>query len=269
MILNDTIIPFLTAEIWWSYLLRTGLYFLAAFLVHTLRWRIAGRLVRLNSLTRRGRQLREERRTTIRSLFASIITFVAFTAAVLFTLNIFIDGATLVWIVGLFSAAFGLGARPLISDFLTGVSFLLEDQFDVGDKVEILTVIGVVEQVNLRTMWLRAPSGELYIVPNGEVRVVRNFSRGHFSNASVTLKLATSDLARAIAILENLAEEAVVRLPNLIEPWHVISESGTMGQHTELTLVAKAKYGQAGDMRPRLLALVQERLAEAGIELAA
>jgi moderate conductance mechanosensitive channel len=267
--LNDTILPLLTAETWWSYLLRGSLFFLAAYLLHTLRWRIAGRLVRLNSLTRRGRQLREERRRTIRSLFASIITFLVFTLAVLFTLNIFIDGATLVWMVGLFSAAFGLGARPLISDFLTGVSFLLEDQFDVGDKVEILEVVGVVEQVNLRTMWLRAPSGELYIVPNGEVRVVRNFSRGHFSNASVTLKLATSDLNRAITILENLAEEAVVRLPTLIEPWHVISETGTMGQQTELTLVAKAKYGQAGDMRPRLLALVQERLAEAGIELAA
>jgi moderate conductance mechanosensitive channel len=269
MILNDIITPLLTADTWWSYLFRIGFVFLVAYLIHALRWRIAGRLVRLNSLTKRGRELRAERRQTIRSLFASIITFVVFTAAVLLSLSLFIDGATLVWMVGLFSAAFGLGARPLISDFLTGVSFLLEDQFDVGDKVEILTVIGVVEQVNLRTMWLRAPSGELYIVPNGEVRVVRNFSRGHFSNASVTLKLATSDLARAIVILEDLAEEAVVRLPNLIEPWHVISESGTMGQHTELTLVAKAKYGQAGDMRPRLLALVQERLAEAGIELAA
>ncbi|MFO7537121.1 MAG: mechanosensitive ion channel [Chloroflexota bacterium] len=267
--INDTILPLLTADFWWSQLVRIGLFFIAAYLVHTLRWRIAGRLVRLNSLTKRGRQLREERRRTIRSLFASIITFVVFTVAVLFSLSLFIDGATLVWMVGLFSAAFGLGARPLISDFLTGVSFLLEDQFDVGDKVEILEVVGVVEQVNLRTMWLRAPTGELYIVPNGEVRVVRNFSRGHFSNASVTLKLATGDLNRAIAILEELGHEAIHLLPTLLEPWHVISETGTMGQQTELTLLAKAKYGQAGDMRPRLLALVQQRLAEAGIELAA
>lgn len=266
---NDTILPLLTAETWWSYLFRIGLTFFVAYVIHTLRWRIARRLVRLNSLTKRGRDLRTERLQTITSLFASIITFVVFTTAVLLCLSLFIDGATLVWMVGLFSAAFGLGARPLISDFLTGVSFLLEDQFDVGDKVEILEVIGVVEQVNLRTMWLRAPTGELYIVPNGEVRVVRNFSRGHFSNASVTIKLATSELKRAIPILEALADEAMHLLPNLLEPWHVISATGAMGQQTELTLLAKARYGQAGDMRPHLLALVQERLAAAGIELAA
>jgi hypothetical protein len=163
--LNDTIIPFLTAETWWSYLFRISFVFSAGLPDPHLRWRIAGRLVRLNSLTKRGRELRAERRQTIRSLFASIITFVVFTTAVLLSLSLFIDGATLVWMVGLFSAAFGLGARPLISDFLTGVSFLLEDQFDVGDKVEILNVIGVVEQVNLRTMWLRAPAANSTLCP--------------------------------------------------------------------------------------------------------
>ena len=47
----------------------------------------------------------------------------------------------------------------------------------------------------------------------------------------------------------------------------MISETGTIGQQTVLTLLAKARFGQAAEMRPRLLALVQERLAEAGIAL--
>ena len=47
----------------------------------------------------------------------------------------------------------------------------------------------------------------------------------------------------------------------------VISESGTIGHATDLTLLAKARFGKAAEMRPRLLALVQDRLAEAGIEL--
>jgi hypothetical protein len=50
----------------------------------------------------------------------------------------------------------------------------------------------------------------------------------------------------------------VTLLPNLLEPWQVISDSGTIGHQTELTLVAKACFGQAAQMRPRLLALVQE-----------
>jgi hypothetical protein len=65
-----------------------------------------------------------------------------------------------------------------------------------------------------------------------------------------------------------LGQEAVHVLPNLLEPWQVISEHGEIGQQIELTLLAKARFGQAAELRPRLLALVQERLAEAGIALA-
>jgi small-conductance mechanosensitive channel len=133
--------------------------------------------------------------------------------------------------------------------------------------VEMLGVEGVVEEVNLRTTWIRAPTGELYIVPNGEVRVVRNFSRGRFSTANIKLKIAAADLNRALPLLQELGKEAVALLPNLLEPWQVISESGVIGQQTELTLLANARFGQAAEIRPRLLALVQERLTEAGISL--
>lgn len=96
---------------------------------------------------------------------------------------------------------------------------------------------------------------------------MRNFSRGRFSTANITLKVAASDLNRALHLLQELGQEAVYLLPNLLEPWHVISESGTIGQQTELTLVTNVRFGQAAEMRPRLLALVQARLSEAEIEL--
>ena len=72
---------------------------------------------------------------------------------------------------------------------------------------------------------------------------------------------------QTLPLLETLGKEAVEELPDLIEPWQVISESGVIGHVTELKLQAKARFGTAADSRPRLLALVQERLAEAGIEL--
>ena len=61
--------------------------------------------------------------------------------------------------------------------------------------------------------------------------------------------------------------EAIILLLNLLESWQVISEIGALGAHTELTLLAKANFGQAAELRPRLLALVQERLTVAGIVL--
>ena len=261
-------IDLLALNSWWSYLLRISLYFLLAWLVYRLSRRIAVRLVRVNRFSPSRYRLRPERQNTLHSLIASFITFIAFTVAFLFTLNLFVGVDTLVWMVGLFSAAFGLGARPLISDFLTGIGFLFEDTFDVGEKVEMLSVEGVVEKVNLRTTHIRAPTGELYVMPNGEIRVVRNFSRGRFSTIKVTFKLPGTELAQALTVLEELAEEAVLLLPNLLEPWQVISESGTLGQQTELTIIAKARFGMAAEMQPRLLALVQERLQEAGVELA-
>ena len=201
-------------------------------------------------------------------MLTSAIGFAAFAIATVASAGRFVGPETLVWTVGLFSAAFGLGARPLISDVLAGIGLIFEDTFAVGEKVEIVGVAGVVEAVNLRTTWIRSPSGELYIVPNGDVRVTRNFSRGRFSTANVTLRIAASDLSQALVVLEALGEEAVALLPNLLEPWRAISQSGVIGQETDLTLVAKARFGQAGEMRPRLLALVQERLEQAGISLA-
>lgn len=257
-----------TSDTWWSYLLRLTIVFLLAWVVYRLSWHLADRLLRVGKLSKTGQQLRPERYQTLRRLIASMITLVAVLTAVIVALSQFVDAATLIWMVGLFSAAFGLGARPLISDFLTGVSFLFEDPFAVGEKIDVLGMEGIVEDINLRTTSLRAPSGELLFVPNGEIRLVRNYSRGLFSSATISLKISANDLPNAIPLLEALGKEAVLLLPNLVEPWQVISQSGEMGQHTELTLVAKARYGMGAEMRPRLLALVHEHLQEANIQLA-
>jgi len=263
----DEIRGLLALNNWWSYLLYIAFYFLLAWFVHRLSRRIAVRLLHVNRFSPSGRRLRLERQTTLHSLIASFISFIAFMLATLFTLSLFVDTDTLIWMVGLFSAAFGLGARPVISDFLTGIGFLFEDTFDVGEKVEMLGVEGVVEKVNLRTTHLRAPTGELFVMPNGEIRVVRNFSRSRFSTVKITIKLPGADVTEALTALEHISGEAMLLLPNLLEPWQVISESGTIGQQTELTLVAKARFGKAAEMQPRLLALVQERLEEAGVAL--
>jgi small-conductance mechanosensitive channel len=256
-----------TVSTLWGKVARIAAFFFLAWLVHRLSSRMASRIVRLSRFTPETRRPRPERQETLRGLIASAISLIAFTAATLASVGQFVDATTLVWMVGLFSAAFGLGARPLISDFLAGVNLIFEDAFAVGEKVEMLGAEGVIEEVNLRTTWMRAPTGELYIVPNGEVRVVRNFSRGRFSTADIKLKIAAADLNRTLLLLQELGKEAVALLPNLLEPWRVISESGVIGQQTELTLLAKARFGKAAEIRPRLLALVQERLTEADITL--
>lgn len=258
--------------VWWSYAMRVFTFYLFAWIVHRLSNRIA-RLIYLERRIATGkRRSKGERVATLRGLIASAITFLAFALATFASLSMAVQTDTLVWMIGLFSAAFGLGARPLLADFLTGISFMFEDTFDVGEKVQLVGlggggVEGVVEAVNLRTTLIRSPTGESFTVPNGEVRIVRNFSRGRFSVANVTVKTSADDLPRALELLEELGEEAVALLPNLLEPWQVISASGAIGQQTELTVIAKARFGKAAEMRPRLLAFVHEELAKIGISL--
>jgi len=263
----DQIRTWAAASNWVNQVVWIVVFYLLAWLVSRVAQPTANRIVSFSRFAPRVRRSGPERRTTLQGLVASIISFLAFAMATFASLSLFIPANTLIWIIGLFSAAFGLGARPVISDFLMGVSLIFEDPFAVGEKVEVAGVEGVVEEVNLRGTLIRASTGELYVVPNGEVRVVRNFSRGRFSTVEVMLKIAASDLNRALPLLQELGVDAVMLLPNLLEPWQVISESGVIGQQTELTLVTKARFGRAAEMRPRLLALVQERLAEAGIVL--
>ncbi len=246
--------------------LRILVYFLIAWLVTRLSPLLAKRLARLGGLSSNG-QARPERQKTLQSLFASAISFLAFFAAIIASFALFVNLDTLLWVVGLFSAAFGLGARPLISDYMTGISFIFDDTFAVGEKVEILGVEGVIESIDLRNTWMRAQSGESYVIPNGEIRMVRNYSRGKFSATDVSFKVAAHDFERTLSLLEDLGTEAVVLLPNLLEPWQVICKEGVLGQQAELTLLVKTRFARAAETRPRLLALVQERLAAAKIEL--
>ena len=258
---------FLADNLWLRKLVAIAVAFLLAYVVHLSAGRLTGRLVDLNRFAADGRRLSPERKDTLHGLIASAISLLAFVVAVIFGISRFVDAQTVVWMVGLFSAAFGLGARPLVNDFLAGANFIFEDTYGVGEKVEILGVEGVIERVTLRVTIMRAPSGELLIVPNGDIRVVRNYSRGRFSTVTLKVKVASEDLNRTLQLLESMGEEAVLALPNLLEPWQILSESGAIGERTELSLVTKARFGHGAELRPRLLAFVQQRLAEEDITL--
>jgi small conductance mechanosensitive channel len=241
------------------------IFFLLAWLLSRLVGILSRRVIRLGGLA--SHRSKPERRKTLYGLVQGIITVTFFAIAVLLSLSQFVETTTLVWMIGLFGAGFGLSARPLISDLMAGTSFTFEDTFSVGEKVEILGIEGMIEAITLRTTWLRAPTGELFTIPNGDIRVVRNFSRGRFSMSNITLKIPAANLDHALHRLEELGKEAMSSLPNLIEPWQVISETGIIGQTAELTLIAKARFGKAAEMRPKLLALVHKALEDENIEL--
>ena len=251
--------------------LLIALYFLLALLIAALSQQLARVVAWVTYLAPRHRRPSHERRETLQGLLASGIKFAAFMAAIVATLALFIRSDTLIWMIGLFSAAFGLGARAFVNDLLAGGSFIFRNTFAIGEKVEMAAgmdrIQGVIERVNVLDTLVRAPTGELFTVPNGEVRVIRNFSRASFSTVKLAFMVAHSDLARALALVEALGVEAVTLLPDLIEPWQVIAGGEMLGNKTQLTVIAKATFAHAASLKLQIATLLQGRVQGAGIEL--
>lgn len=236
-------------------------------LVAWLAPRLARWLVRLGRLSRR--QHDDQREATLARLYASLLTAVVIGVVVMLILRLFIDSSQIVWMVGLFSAGFGLGARVLVADMIAGGGYIGRNTFAIGEKVEFQVgaqaVEGIVEDVNMRSTLVRATTGEVYTVPNGEIGIIRNFSRGHFSGAEWKVIVPTAQLTEAVETLHHLGIAADAAFPPLIDPWTVLMTDGTISATTTLTLVARFEYGQAAACKPRVAAFIYNGLAAAGI----
>jgi moderate conductance mechanosensitive channel len=241
-----------------AYLLRGTLTFLiCAIVARVLSWLIWR--VELSRLAIRKHPFSPRRQETLRALTRSLMNGLAVLVTIVIVLGMFIPASALITAIGLFSAGLGIAARPYISDFLGGIVLLFEDQFALDDKVELgdRNVMGVVERVALRTIHIRGESGELWIVPNGDVRTIRNFTRASFSPANIRITVPTARLDETLTLLAQLI--AIPR-PDVIEPPEIISEAGEIGEHTVLMVKVKARYGHSPEVRRQLLADVQQIL---------
>ena len=122
---------------------------------------------------------RRQRAEAIGSVLQGFVTIVVFTIALLLVLSEFdIDLAPLLAGAGIVGVALGFGAQSLVRDLLAGLFILLEDQYGVGDIVDLGEAIGTVQAVGLRITTLRSLQGVYWYVPNGEIRRVGNHSQG-------------------------------------------------------------------------------------------
>jgi small-conductance mechanosensitive channel len=87
------------------------------------------------------------------------------------------DLGPLIASAGIVGVALGLGAQTLVRDVLSGIFMLIEDQYGVGDTVEVLEIEGVVEKVGLRVTTVRDGQGTLWYLRNGEILKVGNQSQ--------------------------------------------------------------------------------------------
>ncbi len=148
---------------------------------------------------------REQRGRTIAQLLRSVGWIVILVTALLLTANVFIDITPLLAGAGILGLAVSFGAQSLVKDVIAGFFILLENTIAVGDVVEIAGVAGGVERMTMRVVVLRDLHGVVHTIPNGQIGVVSNRTRG-WSRAVIEIGVAyQSDLDRVLEVFRDEA----------------------------------------------------------------
>jgi small-conductance mechanosensitive channel len=151
--------------------------------------------------------LREKRGRTISQLLRSVGRVVIITIAILLTFNAFINIAPILAGAGILGLAISFGAQSLVRDIISGFFILLENQFAVGDVIDAAGKNGVVERMTMRVVVLRDIEGTMHVIPNGEIKVVSNKTRG-WARAVVDITVPNSeDVDRVLEVVRNEAEQ--------------------------------------------------------------
>jgi small conductance mechanosensitive channel len=149
--------------------------------------------------------LRERRGKTISQLLRSVGRVAVFVIALLLTFNVFVNIAPILAGAGILGLAVSFGAQSLVKDVISGFFILFENQFAIGDVVEAGGKSGVVEKMTMRVVVLRDLSGVMHVIPNSEIKVVSNMTRG-WSRAVVDVGVGYEmDVDRALSVVRDEA----------------------------------------------------------------
>jgi small conductance mechanosensitive channel len=169
----------------------------------TLEMKAREKALELTQATEQAKQ----RAKTLGSILRSTATAVIYTIAILMSLGEFdVNLGPLIAGAGIAGIALGFGAQSIVKDFLSGFFMLVEDQYAIGDIIDIGEASGTVEAISLRTTQLRDVNGTLWYVPNGEIHRVANKSQ-QWARAVLDIEVAyDTDIAQATRVIKEAAD---------------------------------------------------------------
>ena len=171
---------------------------------------------------------------------------------------------------GVAGVALGFGAQGLIKDLISGLFILAEDQFRVGDVIKTAGVAGQVERVTLRVTQVRDLEGEVHTIPNGEIKVVSNLTKG-FSRVSLDVGVGyREDLDRVIKLLDAVGRELAEDLqygPLILEPPVVLGVEALAESQVTLRLLAKTQPLRQWEVARELRKRIKTAFDGEGIEI--
>ncbi|OFR64767.1 mechanosensitive ion channel protein MscS [Corynebacterium sp. HMSC078H07] len=213
---------------------------------------------------------RVSRIQTLAGVGRSAVTIFVWVWAVLAILdNLGVNVAPLVASAGVVGVALGFGAQALVKDFLSGIFMLMEDQYGIGDTIDLGNgVFGDVESISLRITTVRDIDGALWYVRNGEILQVANHS-DRYSVARIQVPVALSnDPDKAFSVISAAAADAshapTIRDIILAEPT-VNGMSGLEVDHMSYRVSVKTLPGKQWDVQRALQSRILSAMHAEGI----
>ena len=210
----------------------------------------------------------ENRKKTIVKLLENMLDYFLYFILIYWILSIIgVPISSLLAGAGIAGVALGLGAQGFLSDVINGLFILLERQFEVGDAVLINNISGTIASVGVRTTQVRGYDGTLHYIPNRNITVVSNQSRGNM-RALIELPISSNvDLKSVYETIEAVhkqyaeTDDALASPPNIVGP-----QTKPNGQFV-FTIALMTKNGLQHATYKRYLTLYQEALLQKGIDL--
>lgn len=271
----------------WSTWLNTGLRILlitaiALVLRYVIRRALTNLIARMNRSAQAvegtalggllvNAERRRQRSEAIGSVLRSVTSFLILGTAALMILGAFqINLAPLLASAGVAGVALGFGARNLVTDFLSGVFMILEDQYGVGDQIDAGVASGEVIEVGLRVTKLRGENGAIWYVRNGEVKRIGNLSQG-WSTAGVDVMVRpTEDLGRVREAIAGATETLAKEEPwseRLWGPVEILGLDAVLLDSMTVRVTAKTMPGKSVSVERELRWRIKQALDEAGIRM--
>ncbi|WP_246369417.1 mechanosensitive ion channel family protein [Listeria rustica] len=209
----------------------------------------------------------ESRAKTLEGLVLNVFGYIMFFTFAILILQNFINVTAIIASAGVASLAIAFGAQGLVSDVVTGFFILLERQLDVGDSITLEQVNGNVETLGLRTTQVRDFDGTLHFIPNRQIMIVSNHSRGNM-RILVDIRIApTADAEQAMTIIKRVCEQEKAMNKNIVDGPTVLGVQEVSATNTVIRVMGKAVNGEQFEVQRNLLKDIREELVRNQIEL--
>ncbi|MDN5343977.1 MAG: moderate conductance mechanosensitive channel [Clostridia bacterium] len=216
---------------------------------------------------------------TLETLLTSALRYLIYALAIMLALEQFIDIAPIIAGAGVLGLAVGFGAQSLVKDIITGFFIIFEDQFHVGDLIEVNgQVTGTVEELGLRLTTIREWSGKKFYIANSEIKTVRNYNREEL-RAIVTATFPFEEDPRKIRrVLEQVcrevqaeyARELIQGAEGPVEPPSIygVTDIDKTDKGGQFTITALAQPGSLWTIEKALREKIWQACRDNGIRLA-